>query len=84
MSRHTITVVRCDGCGRTDVPMSEGRQFSSSNRWIDICEECDAANRYICRHCKRVHDDDHLCEVMKAKLVDYDRPSAGQYGEMIR
>ncbi len=65
MSRYTMTVVRCDGCGREDVPMVESFGFRWSDRWADICEDCWNAEKYICRLCQRVHDDEHLCDQRK-------------------
>ncbi len=76
MSTYTIRFTRCDGCGKTN--QDGAVNFRSRHsvrggpglpddeaRTIDLCEECVQADRYYCRFCGGVHDDDHPCEEMR-------------------
>jgi hypothetical protein len=68
MATRTVTYKRCDGCHKSD--LFDGAEFGQSRHkhdepefnTIDICVECEELERYICRLCWRVHDDDNSCE----------------------
>lgn len=71
MSTRTITFQTCNGCDRDTlfdgVTIIKSMPYfaihmPTSNPTIDICNHCDRAGKYICRHCRQVHDDDHPCQ----------------------
>lgn len=75
-----ITIARCDGCYRAsnqaEIVDSKPRyQFLDNNtETIDMCEVCCGEEKYICNHCRRVHDDAHLCECIKAMQAESVHP----------
>ncbi len=81
MSKRTVTFRQCDGCLRNDrdhgIEISDSKSRSlvaDDQRTIDICTGCSAAEKYICMACRSVHDDEHLCEMLRERLANTDRP----------
>lgn len=74
MSTRTITFKTCNGCNRDtlfdNIIIIKSQSYfaipmPTSNPTIDLCDLCDREGKYICRHCRQVHDDDHPCPRVK-------------------
>jgi hypothetical protein len=67
MTTHTTTYKTCDGCGRNElfdkieIVESQNKYEQPESPTCDICADC-AKAKYICWNCRKVHDDDNLCE----------------------
>lgn len=92
MSHYRITVRRCNGCGNTDmdgaeIVQTELRYESAYDSdedvlggpTVDICADCAAQDRYICRLCKKVHDDAHPCEEQQILVEQAERYAHHQH-----
>ena len=71
MTTRTVTYKTCNGCGNSTLDGAE--IVKSYSRWeydpdaqtIDVCADCDADGKFICRYCNEVHNDYHPCEALQ-------------------
>jgi hypothetical protein len=80
MSKVTVTYRVCDGCRRNerddDIEIVKSRSRSQLADFdmgtIDICNQCEDADHYICQYCRGVHSDDNPCEMVAASQLGTD------------
>lgn len=89
MATRTVTYdyTVCDGCGKNtrddEIEILQSQRtiaWSTISNTIDVCGECTDQDKYICRHCAGVHNDDDPCtkvaEMIHAK-VEPSQPAPG-------
>ena len=59
MSIRKQTTIRCDGC-HEEIDNAPADTKTRREDRLDLCDDCDSHDKYICKTCWRVHDDDDL------------------------